>query len=161
AVNLALPSRTEWAMTVGTMIPIVGTMGAFLRERSVVHRIVGETPDVREADLATASDHLPRWFVVVVIPFAIPALAALYLSAHWDEMPPQFPTHWGGAGPDRWAKKSVAGAYGALLSGSGMMLAFLALVLGIYYGARRTPQRDFIMKIMVGAMFMLAFSVGA
>jgi uncharacterized membrane protein len=155
AAVLALESRPEWAIC-AVAIPCIGSLAAFLRERSQVRRIAGPVPDVREADLSTEGDRLPGWFAMALLPFALPAAAAFYLRSHWEEIPARFPIHWGIAGPDRWAEKTAPAVYGALLSGSAMMLAFLLLTLVSFYGARRAPQRGVMIKLMVAAMYMLA-----
>jgi len=140
AAVLAFESRPQWTVC-AVAIPCIGSLAAFLRERSHVRRIAGPVPDVREADLSGGDDRLPGWFALALPPFALPAAAALYLRSHWEDIPARFPIHWGIDGPDRWAEKSTHGVYGTLLSGAAMMLAFLLLTLVSFYGARRAPQR--------------------
>ncbi|HYW48734.1 MAG TPA: DUF5808 domain-containing protein [Bryobacteraceae bacterium] len=155
AAVLAFESRPQWTVC-AVAIPCIGSLAAFLRERSHVRRIAGPVPDVREADLSGGDDRLPGWFALALPPFALPAAAALYLRSHWEDIPARFPIHWGIDGPDRWAEKSTHGVYGTLLSGAAMMLAFLLLTLVSFYGARRAPQREVMVKLMVAAIYMLA-----
>ena len=127
------------AMIAAMAIPSCAGFASFLRARDQV-RCYSESRRTREADLSTASDHLPRWALLALPPFAGPVIAAAWLRAHWDELPERFPVHWDLAGqPNRWAEKTTRGVYGPLLFEAGMMLLILLLTLAMFYGARRRP----------------------
>ncbi len=155
-VVVLLQSRPELAFALGPgLLPVAG-MAAYLRERAVVRRLMGPPTDVREADLTPEDDHLPAWFLLAIPPFAFPAAAALYLRSHWKEIPARVPVHWNFNGPDRWADKSVQSVYGTLLLAEGIMLLILLLTLGMFYGARRGPQRKAILEIIVAAIYLMS-----
>ncbi len=139
------------------VLPILIGFAAFLRERSVVRRYAAPLPAVREAALSPEGDHLPGWFALALLPFAVPLTAAAFLRAHWEEIPARFPVHWGANGePNRWVDKSVQAVYGPLLFSAAIMLVILLLTITMYYGARRGPQRTGVLKLMVGVTYVMA-----
>ena len=113
---------------------------------------------MREAEVSTAPEHLPRWIFLALPPFAAPLAAAAWLRAHWDEIPQRFPVHFDFAGhPSRWMEKSARGVYGPLLAGTGLLLAILLLGLATFYGARRGRQRVAVLKMVVASLYFLAY----
>lgn len=150
----------EVAFVVAAMAPIAGGLAAFLRERSQVRRQAPRVADVREAELSAEGDHLPRWFLLAIPAFAAPGAFALYLRAHWDEIPARIPMRYGFNGPDRWADKSPQAVYAPLLFSTGLMLLLLLLMLAAFYGSRRTPQRGAILKLVLGALYLFALPFG-
>ncbi len=151
-------SRPNLALGIAGLTPWVAGMAVFLHQRNVVRRQAAPAHDVREADLAAEEDRLPWWFSFALPPFAAPAVAALYIRAHWDQIPARFPVHWGVNGsPDRWATKTPLHVYGTLLFAAGLMLMMLVMTQATFYGARRTSQRRVILKVMVLAMYLLTF----
>ena len=153
---LVTQSLPNLAFALAGLTPLVAGMAAFLRERNAVRRLAASAHDVREADLSAQDERIPRWCWLALPPFAAPAAAALYLRARWDDIQPRFPVHWGIDGPDRWASKTAAQVYGSLLFAAVLMLLMLAITVATFYGARRTPQRRVILKVMVLAMYLLA-----
>jgi uncharacterized membrane protein len=117
---------------------------------------MGPATDVREADLAPDDERLPKWFLLALPPFALPAAAALYLRARWAEIPARIPVHWGFNGPDRWADKTVQSVYGTLILAEGVMLLILLASLGMFFGSRRGPQRAQILQLIVAAIYLIA-----
>jgi uncharacterized membrane protein len=157
---LTLVIPLEWAPA-AIAVPFLGAMAGFLRERSYVRRIAGPISDERQAELSVEPNRLPGWFWLVLPPFVLPAAVMLYLRAHWNEIPERFPIHWSFQGPNRWTGKSISGVYGSLLYGEALMFMFLLLALAIFYGARRSPQRDMIMKLMVVGTYVFGCLFGA
>jgi len=146
------------AMIAAMAIPSCAGFASFLRARDHV-RCYSESRRTREADLSTTSDHLPRWVLLALPPFAGPVIAATWLRAHWNDLPERFPVHWDLAGqPNRWADKTTRGVYGPLLFEAGMMLLVLLLTLAMFYGARRGPQRLAVLKIQVATLWFLAYA---
>ncbi len=69
---------------------------------------------------------LPRW-----VPFAVLALAGVYLTLRWDEIPPRWVIHWSAAGtPNGWAVRTPAGVLQPLLIGAATLgfVEFLLVV---------------------------------
>ena len=153
-------SSPEAALAVAASGPVAGGFAAFLRERSLVRREAPRPRDVREAEIPAEGDRLPRWFLLAIPPFAAPGAFALYLRAHWDEIPARIPMHYGFNGADRWAEKSPQTVYSPLVFSTGLMLLLLLLMLGAFYGSRRTPQRGASLKLMLGALYLFALPFG-
>ena len=156
AVVALWAQSSEAAFAAAAALPVLGAMAALVRERAKVRRIAGPAPDVREAAVSADSDTLPPWFFLSLAPFLAPAVTALYLRAHWGQLPARIPVHFGLNGPDRWADKSAASVYGVEVFGEGMMLVMMLIALGTFYGARTAPQRKVILKILVTLIYMLA-----
>jgi len=134
--------------------PFLAGMAAFLVERSRVRAAAAAVPAAPPA--APGGHHLPRWLAWALGPFAFPLAAALYLQAHWAQIPERFPVHWGADGqPNGWANRTAGGVYGPLLFAAGLMLLILLLSLAMYYGARHSPQILAVLKILIGVMYFL------
>lgn len=92
---------------------------------------------VREAELAPRAAHLPGGWLLQGGPFVILGAAAMYLHAHWDEIPLIFPVHWGIDGqPNGWSTRTPMGVYGPLIM-AGAIVAGLSLVT---YGVLREAR---------------------
>jgi uncharacterized membrane protein len=157
AVLYLAPRSPDLAAAIATLLPLVAGMVAFLRERSQVRAAVEATPASTPAHEDRAH-HLPVWLGWALPPFALPLAAALYLQAHWDQIPERFPIHWGANGqPNGWAHRTAGGVYGPLLFAAGLMLLMLLLGLAMYYGSRHSPQILAVLKILIGVMYFLAF----
>ncbi len=144
------------------LIPVVAGLAAFLLERAKVRRIAPRPAVVPvEAQPAPGGEGLPRWTILAAGPFLLPLATALYLRAHWDEIPDSFPVHWGANGePNGWAAKTFRGVYGAPLFGAGLLVLIAILGLAMYFGSRRGPVRRPMLAMLIGVMYLigLAFS---
>ncbi len=139
------------------LLPFLVGFTAFLYERRATRRHAATLPPEREADLTADGDELPRWMPLAILPFGFPLAAALYLKAHWSEIPDQFPTHWDINGqPDQWTVKSALGVYGTLLFSSAMMFFLLGLSVAMFYGARRSAVRISMLKMMVTVIYVMS-----
>jgi len=155
---VALPA---WSMPAAMfVIPIVGSV-AFFHARSRVRRFSTETLPIREAEISRVPDRLPLWTLLALPPLAVPVALAAYLRAHWDEIPARFPVHWGWDGqPNRWVPRSPHGVYGPLAFGALAMAALMMTGLAVFYGARRSPWRIVMLKIMLAVLYFVAFVFG-
>lgn len=160
AAGLFLLPR-EWSVAVVVGVAMTAALAAFVRERAHIRRMIPQqAPGV--VPEAPSADHLPRWFLLALGPFLFLLAVARYLGAHWNEIPARFPVHWGADGlPNRWAEKTAMGVYGPLMFGAGMLLLLLMLALGMFYGARRAPQRTAVLKILMALLYTLGFVFGA
>ncbi len=96
------------------------------RERVMPH--AAKPALVREALLAPRAAHLPGGWLLQAGPFAILVAAAIYLRAHWGQIPEIFPVHWGVDGqPNGWSARTPMGVYGPLIMG-GAIVAGLSLI---------------------------------
>ena len=130
---------------------------AFLWERRQVAAQAPPVYAIREAELSTEDDHLPRWIALMLLPFAFPLAAAQWLRARWNEIPQRVPTHWDIHNQvDNWADKSAHTVYGPVLYAGGMMLIMILLTLAMFYGSRRGRQRTAVVKMMVATIYFLA-----
>jgi uncharacterized membrane protein len=82
---------------------------------------------------------LPEWFWLTIPPLAAPWAAAVWLRAHWQEIPSRFPIHYGTSGADRWASRTALHVYGPLIFAEGLVLLMLGIGLVTYYNTRRPP----------------------
>jgi uncharacterized membrane protein len=156
AVRAMDRNTAELTPLVATLAPFLLGMLAFLWERSKVAKLVPPAAAVREADLTSEDDQLPRWIALVLPPFAFPLAVAAYLRAHWDEIPARFPVHWDARNhANRFADKSAQAVYGPVLFAGGMMLILILLTLAMFYGSRRGRQRTAIVKMMVATVYFV------
>jgi len=93
-------------------------------------------------DVPTDSE-LPGWIWLVFPPMAFPLAAALWLRAHWAEIPERFPMHYGTNGPDSWAARTPLHVFAPLIFAEGLVLVMVGVGLVTYYGSRRSPRRAF------------------
>jgi uncharacterized membrane protein len=148
----------DLAVVLALLLPSLAGMVCFLLTRSRVSQYSVSGAPVREAQLSTGPEHLPRWILLALPPFAAPLAAAAYLRAHWNEIPQRFPIHYDLAGvPNRWVPKTAHAVYGPVLFEAGFMLLLLLLSLGAFYGARRGPQRIAVLKMIVATLYFLAY----
>lgn len=92
---------------------------------------------VREAELAPRAAHLPGGWLLQAGPFAILGAVAIYLHAHWDQIPEIFPVHWGIDGqPNGWSGRTPIGVYGPLIVGGAIVAGLSLITYGVLYEAR-------------------------
>ncbi len=138
------------------LLPFAAGMIAFLVERRRVRAEVEAAPMTAPAPPG-GGRHFPAWLAWALPPFAFPLATALYLQAHWDQIPERFPIHWGAGGqPNGWAHRTAGGVYGPLLFAAGLMLLMLLLGLALYYGSRHSPQMLAVLKVLIGVTYLLA-----
>ncbi|HXX46546.1 MAG TPA: DUF5808 domain-containing protein [Candidatus Acidoferrales bacterium] len=122
---------------------------------------------IREASLVPRSAQLPGGWVLQFGPFAILAIVAIYLGAHWTQIPDKFPVHWGIDGrPNGWSERTLAGVYGPLLVAGALVTGISLLAYSFSHLARRIPIpagvssiRDFphhIAVFLLGVEYFLA-----
>jgi uncharacterized membrane protein len=105
------------------------------RERVMPH--AAKPVLVREAELAPRAAHLPGGWLLQAGPFAILGAAAIYLRAHWDQIPEIFPVHWGIDGqPNGWSSRTPMGVYGPLIIGGAIVAGLSLITYGVLFEAR-------------------------
>ncbi len=92
---------------------------------------------VREAERAPRAAHLPGGWLLQAGPFAVLGAAAIYLHAHWDQIPEIFPVHWGIDGqPNGWSGRTPIGVYGPLIMGVAIVAGLSLITYGVLREAR-------------------------
>ncbi len=155
ALDFALPPAGLW---VTVFLPLLTAGAAFFHARARVQRFSAPPVSMREAEVSRGPERLPRWTALGVLPFLLLLAAGIYLRAHWTDIPASFPVHWGADGqPNRWVSRTPQGVYGPLEFGACVLLLLLGAGVATFYGARRSPLREAMLKIMLGAAYFTAF----
>ena len=155
ALMIALPTAAPIAAAF--LVPLT-TCVAFFYARSRVQSYAAPVASIREAEISRSPERLPLWTLLALPPFAIPAVVAAYLKANWDRIPARFPVHWGLDGrPNRWVERAPHGVFGPLWFGAAILTMLIILALAGYYGARRSPLRLAMLKIMIALMYLFGF----
>lgn len=153
----------------GEILLIAGSFAAFLAARRRVLPHFAAPSSIRVASLAPRSSHLPGGWIGQAGPFAILFATALWLRAHWDQIPARFPIHWDLYGnPNGWSARTARGVYGPLLISGSLLMILLILSYGILTRSRRVGTdvaateaglrgNDFMHRMLVG---MLALEYG-
>lgn len=111
--------------------------------------------DIREASLEPEAAGLPGGRIMQAGPFVLLAAGALWLWAHWSELPERLPAHWNWRGdPDRFVPRTALGAIMPLLVGAFVCLLLLSLQIGIRHGAARAPLRRFSLRILLAGEYL-------
>jgi uncharacterized membrane protein len=111
----------------------------------------------RHVDLRAESTRGPLLFSALSL---LPLLAtALWLKAHWDQMPARWPTHWGVSGqPNGWGTHTFLGVFSPLLIGA----ATIVLLIGVAFfianasGPQRSQRRRSLTPLAALAWLMSA-----
>jgi uncharacterized membrane protein len=120
-------------------IMLVSGFAAFVLQNRKLREFAVEPRPVRELELSTEPERLPRFVWFGLVPLVILAIAALYLQVHWDRIPERRPVHWGLDGqPNRWVDRTPGGVYGPLAFGAGANLWLFGFSLAVWYGSRRS-----------------------
>jgi uncharacterized membrane protein len=130
AIELAPAAQAlVWLGLVAPLLVIAVSLGAFLQARRAVLPHAAKPSGKRAVALSRRSAGLPWW--PHLLPFLGLFAVAVFLGAHWDQLPAHFPIHWNASGhPNVWSNRSpltVFGllAVGAVLDGIIVVLAFL------------------------------------
>jgi len=116
-----------------------------------------ELASVREADLSLEPDRLPRWMLLALPPFVLPVAGALWVNAHWSEIPARVPIHYGPDGqPNGWTTRTPLHLYGWFIFITGILVLLLAMSIVGYYGARRSPGRRTMLAMMIAVMYPMS-----
>jgi uncharacterized membrane protein len=150
-----VPGRANFAGIVPLALLIVGTAVIYWRKFREIHARYGvHKPEVRQATLSVsaANENFNTW--VILVPFVALAAVAVYLSMHWNDLPQQFPMHWGDRwpGPNRWTNRDWQHVYGPLLLGAYENVILLALAWIMSHESRKTVMRYVTVR---GVLFLL------
>jgi uncharacterized membrane protein len=115
-------------------------------------------PDVREASLEPGPEqNLPGGFAGQAGPFAILGVAALWLRAHFDELPERIPVHWNASGrADSWVPRTPLGAGLPLLFGAALCLTMVGMQLALRRGSPRGAMRAAGLRVFLAVEYFIA-----
>src|ERR1019366_7975760 len=100
---------------------------------------------------------LPRWIRWAIRPLLIPLAAMAWIATNWDRIPLRYATHFGSGGrPDGWATRPPLHVFGILIFAEGLAALLVALVLGIWWGSRRSAVRSPMEKIPLVVAYPLS-----
>jgi uncharacterized membrane protein len=164
AVGLALLLRSSnpAVMLLLPLLLLVGsTFSYWLKFREVHEHFGRRAPDIRYAELTPQPAQRTFSLWLCAPPFVWLAAVALYLQAHWYQLPERFPVHWGANGqPNGWATRSFQGVYGPLLLAAFMDVFFLVFAKALLRISRNTAMRHVTITILLLIMYPVSFSFG-
>ncbi|MEO8129578.1 MAG: DUF5808 domain-containing protein [Bryobacteraceae bacterium] len=165
-----LSNQALYAVAIGweSLAPLIAMKSA--HERTLPFAVVPSR--VLEVDLSPHTESLPGGMIAFVIPFALLAACAAILHWNWDQIPQNFPVHWGIDGnPNRWVERTPQNVYGFLALGTLSCLAMLVSA-ALVVRARRISvsgepgrseqsfRRLSVWTLLISA-YVVAFSFGA
>jgi uncharacterized membrane protein len=119
--------------------PLIAVASA--HKKALPHAVAHST--IREASLTPHDVQLPGGWALQFGPFAVLAVVAIYLSAHWGQIPDEFPVHWGvDGGPNGWSARTPIGVFGPLLFGAAIMILISLVAYGVAHSARHVRFGD-------------------
>jgi len=129
--------HVQTAFLVSLVVELAGLTTVYYRAHRRTQPFAAVSGTVRESALDAPPPRLPALWAQLG-PFAILAAAAVYLHAHWSQIPVRFPVHWTFDGrPDRWATRTAPGVYGELAVAA---VLCAGLLLTAWATAHRTRQ---------------------
>ena len=116
---------------------------------------------VRQTELGP-TEPLPRFAWLGILPPLMLAGVAVYLHAHWNEIPLRYPVHYNLYGiADRWADRTVRGVYGLLIFGGEFTVVLFGMALAGWYGSRRSDSmRRPMVAVMLAVEGTIALAFG-
>lgn len=114
--------------------------------------------DIREASIEPGPElRLPGGVAAQVGPFAVLAAAALWLRAHFDDLPARLPVHWNVHGQaDRFVERRPLGASFPLLLGAALCLLTLGVQLAIRRSSPRGTMRGPTLRVLLAVEYFVA-----
>jgi uncharacterized membrane protein len=142
-------------------IPLIVASRAFSRGRSGAQHFAVPAPSIREVQLREKVDPPLSFASLFLVPLAMLAGSALYLRAHWNNIPARFPVHWGSDGSvNGWSHRSLPGVFGPLIMGVLIVLFIMATSALSSWGSRRNAfsASSKIAAVAVSFVIAAAFS---
>jgi len=160
ALAALAPARPAFAATMPALVLTAGIGFTYwLKFREVHERYGLRRPELRETSLSPAEEKQGINLWLVIPPFVAIAAVAIYLNAHWSQIPDQFPVHWGVNGqPNRWAGRDFAGVYGALLMATIMNLLFLVFGWVLLRRSRKSTMRYVTIRMLEVLLYPVTFT---
>ncbi len=161
ALLLPHSALAGFAVAAPVVILLIATLG-FYWERHKLMPFEVQHAGRQKAELTNEPDRVPRFTWLAGGPFAILAIAAVFLRENWERIPSRFPIHWGIDGqPNGWNERTAHGVYGPLLFAAVLCVWLLIMGLATWFDARRSRLRRIVLGAMIGAEYMLAILFSA
>ncbi len=163
AVLLALLLIAEHPL-IASMAPLFGLMAVvgfiYWRKFREVHTHYGDRrAEIRQASLESPApvESINVW--TALLPFVVLVATALYLYAHWNQIPQRFPVHWGADGqPNRWSMRDWQGVYAPLMMGAGMNVLLLGFAWVLAHQTRKTVMRRITIRVIEFVIYLTTLS---
>jgi uncharacterized membrane protein len=154
------PAHPQYAATLPTWLLTIGIGFTYwLKFREVHDRNGLRRPEVRETDLSAIRQNEPIHWPIVLPPFLAIAAVAAYLLANWNQIPDQFPVHWGMNGlPNRMGSRDFFSVFGPLLIGLVMNLLLLGFAWMLMRMSRQSVMRYVTVRMLEVLLYPLTFS---
>jgi uncharacterized membrane protein len=144
------------------MLVVVGGGGFsyWLKFREVHEHFGVRAAEIRGAELSKQPSHANFILALCLPPFLAIGAAALYLQAHWGQIPEAFPVHWGADGqPNGWSHRTWHGVFGPLLLCTALNLFLLGLGWLFTHASRRTVMRFVTVRFTQYMLYPLTFTI--
>ncbi len=157
---LPLVARPFWNIGFFLVVVLAGGSNVW-RMFNRMPRTASGAARVRSAELTAGDpDASRRWTPILVTLLAVPlgalAATAVYLHAHWAQLPERFPVHWDLQGaPNRWAERTTLGVYAPLAAGGALALMMAVIAFAAWWGARRSAWSSPVVVALVGWSWMV------
>ena len=157
---LLASERPQYSALLPMLLIIGGTgFSYWLKFREVHTRYGRREPEIREANLTVAKQKLKLRGWIVLPPFVALAATAVYLGAHWTDLPLKFPVHWDmHAQPNRWATRDFTGVFGPLIVATAMNLSFLFFAWGLTRITRKGIMQYITIRMLEVLLYPLTFT---
>jgi uncharacterized membrane protein len=146
----------------GLAVAAFAAVGLVYRYHARAKPFAVPPPSIREASLIEDTGGLPRRLLWFAPPLVLLAAIALYLAAHWNQIPQTFPVHFDGNDrPNGWSHRTVRGVFGPLAFGALIVLFLSLLYIAMDLGSRRATRRSVMLAALSGPAYLIAalFSV--
>ncbi len=143
--------------------PLCGLMAAvvltYRRKFHQVHTHYGIVmPEIRRASLSTQAAAERFDLRLLLPPYILLGVTALYLWMHSNQIPQRFPIHWDEAGqPNGWASRDWVGVYYPLMSAAGLNLFTLGLGWLTVRFSRKTIMQSITVRMVQVLPYPLTF----
>jgi uncharacterized membrane protein len=135
----------------------VATSCAYALAYSASRRFGAPDTGVRQASLTDSGGDLKRIAVSFLPPLAILGAVAVYVRAHWADIPARFPIHWTIDGvPNGWSDKTLTGVYGPLVFGALIVVFLAGLCAVVLLGSRRTSASSAAVPVTTVVAYLIA-----
>ncbi|MFZ0663240.1 MAG: DUF5808 domain-containing protein [Acidobacteriaceae bacterium] len=154
---LTVVTHPFWG-TALVLLPAFAACVLVWRTFNRIPRTASGGESVRIADLSANGG--VNWIVaLLVVPLGALVATAVYLHAHWAEIPARYPVHWNLQGvPNGWSTRTMMGVYGPLAVGGALVLFIGMLAALVRWGARQSAWRPALVAILVAAGWMVGGS---
>jgi uncharacterized membrane protein len=141
----------------GLAVAAFASVGLLYRCHARAKPFAVPPPSIREASLTEDTGGLPRRLLWFAPPLVLLAAIAVYLAAHWNQIPETFPVHFDANGlPNGWSHRTVRAVFGPLAFGALIVLFLSLLYIAMELGSRRATRRSVMLAALSGPAYLIA-----